>query len=645
MSQPHQHGVASGGASVVQAGRDVNLAVLHVDSDPDVAALAAATTHVWRKANWTWDLDADAPVKVQWNSPGGSGGKPALLSADLVTRLHEEVYSRLGPGGVVVISGPPGVGKSTAMLLLLDEAVRRRNLGRFDGTGAFVPVPVWLTLGDWDPDRTSLSDYAASVVATLLDPSRRRKPVRDSAWRLVSERRVALFLDGLDEMPPGRRSEAARQIEKLGRDTRIVLTVRPPKRRPGRLTESLTPATTVLLRPVDAVTAADFLVRTTNGKAVPASLHELADHVRTNRTGVVAKALTTPLTITLARDTMSGGGSRIRLADLADLASPQEVVTRLVGRFLDRAYSVEDLPGRRARDRESRRNARERAFVTWVASRMGANTDLVWWRMPTWMPIHTLRVRTAAVVSSVTLVIMVAGTAILGSGPGPWWMRLLPAGVTYLLADFNVKRALGRPPAMLAWRWPDRRHLLRIAAIGALGGTIIGAVVAARFTVWAGLGVAGVFLIAGFLGAGMGDTFAGGLLASSTRRLANSPLLTPVDAYRVDRRRTVIAAVTGCVVGGGLHALLTLFDRAAMSSALWGLTICLALGWVASMGASWFVALTRPALPGVRGLAIRPMATLQRAVERKVLRQAGIVYQFRHAALQNYLRGMAVDGD
>ncbi|MEV8438221.1 hypothetical protein AB0425_12655 [Actinosynnema sp. NPDC051121] len=645
MSQPHQYGVATGGASVVQAGRDANLTVLHVDSDSDVAALAAATTHVWHKANWTWDLDADAPVKVQWDGPGGSGGKPALLSAGLVTRLHEEVYSRLGSGGVVVISGPPGIGKSTAMLLLLDEAIRRRNVARFDATGAFVPVPVWLTLGDWDPERTSLSDYAAGMVATLLDPSRRRKSLPGNAWRLVSERRVALFLDGLDEMPPGRRADAARQIEKLGRDTRIVLTVRPPKRRPGRLTELVTPATTVLLRPVDAATAADFLVRTTDGKAAPPSLHEVAAHVRTNRGSVVAKALTTPLAIALAKDALSGEGARIRLADLVDLASPREVVTHLVGRFLDRAYSVPDLPGRRARKREMRRNARERAFVTWVAARMGTTTDLVWWRMPTWMPIHVLRVRTAAVVSSVTLVIMVAGTEILGSGPGPWWMRLLPAGVTYLLADFNVKRALGRPPAMLAWRWPDRRHLLRVLAIGALGGTIVGAVVTVRFTVWAGLAVAGVFLVAGFLGAGMGDNVAGGLLASSTKRLANSPLLTPVDAYRVDRRRTVVAAVTGCVVGGGLHALLTLFDRAPMSSALWGLTICLALGWVASMGAGWFVALARPALPGVRGLAISPMATLQRAVERKVLRQAGIVYQFRHAALQNYLRGIPVDGD
>ena len=72
-----------------------------------------------------------------------------MLNSGLVTRLHDEVYARLHHGRLVLI-GDPGAGKTGAMILLLLEALRYRQ--RMPETARTdVPVPVWLTLGSWDP--------------------------------------------------------------------------------------------------------------------------------------------------------------------------------------------------------------------------------------------------------------------------------------------------------------------------------------------------------------------------------------------------------------------------------------------------------------------------------------------------------------
>ena len=73
-----------------------------------------------------------------------------MLGSGVVTRLHDEMYARL-PHGRLVLLGGPGAGKTAAMLLLMLAALdRRSSLTNGDERGR-VPVPVWLTLGGWDP--------------------------------------------------------------------------------------------------------------------------------------------------------------------------------------------------------------------------------------------------------------------------------------------------------------------------------------------------------------------------------------------------------------------------------------------------------------------------------------------------------------
>jgi hypothetical protein len=88
----------------------------------------------------------------------GAAGEAEVLDSGVVTRLPEDVYLRL-PHRRLVVLGEAGTGKTAAMILLLVAALERRN--QLTGQQrAQLPVPVWLTLGSWNPDTTPLRQRA-----------------------------------------------------------------------------------------------------------------------------------------------------------------------------------------------------------------------------------------------------------------------------------------------------------------------------------------------------------------------------------------------------------------------------------------------------------------------------------------------------
>ena len=122
--------------------------------------------------------------------------------------------------------------------------------------------------------------------------------------------------------------------------------------------------------------------------------------------------------------------------------------------------------------------------------------------------------------------------------------------------------------------------------------------------------------------------------------------VTPIAAFRKDvQAQLVQGALLGVVLAtpfGLLAGLIAWIEKGSKAGLITGVMILVAVAIVA--GAS--MTLLSGAAPRVllaevaffaRGRGVRFMPLLQEALERQVLRQAGAVYQFRHADLQDHL--------
>jgi hypothetical protein len=124
--------------------------------------------------------------------PTGPDAEGVVLSSRVVTRLHEEVYQRL-PHRLLVILGTRGAGKTAAMILLMLAALDHRS--RLSGEQRrHTHVPVWLTLGGWDPASTPCACGRGRpltvTIPTCGPPSKAQTPpgtdCAPGAWRCSS---------------------------------------------------------------------------------------------------------------------------------------------------------------------------------------------------------------------------------------------------------------------------------------------------------------------------------------------------------------------------------------------------------------------------------------------------------------------------
>lgn len=103
----------------------------------------------------------------------------------------------------LLILGAPGAGKTTVMLDLaksyLDKAEQDLS----------IPVPVVFTLSSWPGPATPFEDWLVSEIRTRYGGDIRE----DVARYWLAHNELALFLDGLDELPAERRAAAIAAIE------------------------------------------------------------------------------------------------------------------------------------------------------------------------------------------------------------------------------------------------------------------------------------------------------------------------------------------------------------------------------------------------------------------------------------------------
>jgi hypothetical protein len=636
-------------------------------AEVDTAAdrLAEQTLETWSRQVVQRGIQSPAPVRVRWRwatedialpreelaaapafptDPGplpsnGDDQPPVgeMLNAGLVTRLHDEVYARMHHGRLVLIGGP-GAGKTGAMILLLLEALRYRERMR-ETARIDVPVPVWLPLGSWDPMSESLQDWVTATLGRDHPYLRATDFGPDAVGQLSDTGRIALFLDGLDEMPDMQRRKAIERLSDEAAGRRMVITSRPDEfRETIDLGRRQLPYTAVIeLRPVGPKAAAKYLLEGQVGPARQA-WQPVADDLLAHPDGVLARTLNTPLMLSLAR----AAYQRDDPGSLTGVSAHEhDLRVHLLDQILIAAYP----------DTGEREHATH--WLSWLAAMMSTQPDgpireLRWWQIPSWIPRWQVGLAFGLVFGLVfgllfgLMLLVVFGSELPGLVVG----LVLGLGgglVGGLLVRHRVQRLSPRSVTpkwnLISGFWPA--FVIPFVVIGLLSGLTVG--------LGSGPGpIAG--LVSGLV-SGLMVGLCGFLvvaIAVWSPPLAATVDATPSSVHQKDVQSQLLSSLMiGLLVGVGLalldsewffyRGLIVGLGNVLLSVIVYGIGLGLPVGLLAvSSGAASSLLFTELAL-WAQGRKVRFMPLLETALDRQVLRQAGAVYQFRHADLQDRL--------
>lgn len=594
--------------------------------DPQVITdLAFRLRRDWSNEAVRRDVTRPSPLMVSWSSPGD---KRHLELREPTGALNKKIVAKFKdlPKRRLVVLGDAGAGKSVFCLLL--------TLGLLDDRASAEPVPVLLSINVWDPvepvdvfvARRLTEDYA-DVLGRYGDP-------RAVADRLVEQRAVLPVLDGLDELPVLSRIRAVKALNDYAQaDNPLVMTCRGREYRLAvEHTETgITAADIVELEPVTIAAMIVFLYDDRESSQVrwkPVFQHLQQQYDQAATSGPLARALSTPLMVTLARTAYQEPGTDP--AELLRLTSVPAVTSRLVDEFVGAVYTPAAVrPPVRARAYRADRARRWLTCLAYLLSGKGTR-DLHWWQItPALLTARPRRARilawlvpTATAASAAGLIGAAAGVSGIGSAVA----TAVIASVTAAGA-FRSMWPLGYP-AFSPIDW-GTRTMYRVASWGiplvyGLGGGLLTAVITSD---WAASLLAG--LVVGLVLAVIPSWQPG----TSTGRA------TPATTLGHHRRLVAAAATQHALTCALVFTVAAVLTRTppltcvAVAALLFGTTAGLQAG-----GWTWIrfrIAHVRLATQG--WLPWRLRRFLDDAHHRGVLRQAGTVYQFRHAILQDHL--------
>ncbi len=634
--------------------------------------LAGSVDEEWTRAAGERGLLEPVPIPVRWQRPAASFAGPAAaavastrfaplpglaatgeqrLRAGQVGELHE-VYGGLGSGRLV-IAGGPGSGKSSAAVLLILAALRyRRSVA--EKVRPEVPVPVMFTLQGWDPGTQRVRDWLAERLWRTY-PLFAGKQGAGAARDMLDEGRIAVILDGLDEIPEDLRPAVLRALSQQA-TFRLVLLTRSAEMADAAARAMLQGAAAIELQDIDPGTAAGYLTRAQLDPP-PQGWHELTSRLRLEPGSPLASALNNPLMLTLVRDTYHAGDDAGELLGLRGAAgqpaSSGDITGYLLDRVLPAAYTQQ--PGEPP-PRYDLLTA-ERALRC-IAARMNTDgtRDLRWWHVPGWAHAAPRVIATwlgavfaAGIAATIAGEIALASVAGRGAGIADGIAVGLVAGIA---AGIAFGRGNKIPKRMAPVRW---RQLFARRPV--VAGVLAGLVAWLLFGFAGGQpGLAGGFepgVVVGILA-----WFGAGVVTGMSRPgTDNISPLDPLSSWRSDRAfglvvGFVVGLVAGLVVAFGFGLALG-FGFVIVGESLFGLTSGLVagltgglvVGLVAGLTSglvypqSWSSSLAFVQLAASDRTPVRLMRFLEDARSRSVLRTVGPVYQFRHARLQDRLAG------
>jgi hypothetical protein len=638
--------------------------------------LAVAVGEQWSRAAANLGLLVPEPIPVRWGQPSASlagpvsaavrstrfaplSGLPAVTRQRLMAGgIREDllaVYGGLGSGRLI-ITGKPGSGKSGAAVLLLLAALRHRQQVS-DADQRRVPVPVLFTMHGWDPRSQQVGAWLSERLAQTYQ-SLAGKDGAARAARLLAAGRLAVILDGLDEISAALRPVALRALSQQA-TFRLVILARTTEMAGAAAKSLLDGAAAIELRDIDPADAAGYLASVQRDPP-PRGWQELITRLRQNPDSSLARALATPLTISLVRDTYRLEEDISELLSLSNglgrPAQPDDIVDHLLDRVVPASYSPR--PGE-PRPRYDLATA-ERA-LRYLATKMNQDgtRDLLWWRIPAWQPAsgplawlggflrRGLTSRSSAVATALTWGVVLGLTAGL-AGAYQAGSRVRPdvgftAGlvlalclfmtlVTWLiqkilrLAARRVARTGRWGPLRLAQPGPDPpapRQVTRADPVPVFRPQVLAFCLGIGLAAWplAGPVWAAVLALA---------TLAGSAITFGPASGEASPL-SPLAAWRSDRLAVLVLFLVGFLFFGVIaveHGL----GAAAVYA---GTGIVLTAVVVLPQSAAWRAATAFVRLAWHGHTPLRLLRFLEDARERQVLRAVGPVYQFRHARLQD----------
>ena len=641
----------------------------------EVAERLASAEQVLRQREWDRQrVDNPFPLAVRFRiaAPGLLDHWGSIRQAppeadpgplELTGRLDRtvEVFRSI-PSRRLVVLGAAGSGKSILATRFVLDWLGHSTPGD--------PVPVIFSLGSWDPTTISLHGWMADQLVRDYIPAAPLAHGGNLAEALVDAGWILPVLDGFDEIASGLRHIALRE---LGHTTVSFLLTS----RPGEYAEAVggygpaPRAAVVELSDLTVDDLAEYLPRTARPRS-DGRLHSIGwepvlsalyNEPPSTGTANLAKVLTTPLMVTLARDIYNNTSSRdpVELLDSTRFGTPESLQQHLLATMVHHRYQHGPTHHYTGRSRRHWNSGHAQHWLGYLAAHLNAleTRDLEWWRLGATMNL----VRRTLIIGLLAAVAIGVTTAVgnicvdlitTSHGLGFTVERGLVTGVLHGLvagpgvglAYRFVSRGAAEPSRvrmMISGKSREPQTFLRRFVLGLVAG------LAAAFVllfvdrgVFPGLGLHSAVVDALVFGLGTGLVL--GILARLETPIDIRSAVSPVDLLSTDRRNVVLRLIVWVSVfglGGG-------FATGVVAGPVHGFLGGLMFGLTAAFGGgigyglsftAWgqWVALARIWLPLTGRLPWALIAFLDDACRRGVLRHAGAVYQFRHAQLQDYL--------
>ncbi|MEY9842137.1 NACHT domain-containing protein [Streptacidiphilus sp. EB103A] len=601
---------------------------------------------------------------------------------ELVGRVEQIALAyRSVPSGRMVVLGEAGSGKTVLAMRLVLDLLRSRVPGD--------RVPVIFGLGSWNPAITTLRAWLCDQLVRdypgLAAPAANGTSL---ARTLVKGGRILPVLDGFDEIASDLQPTALRRLNATSLP--LLMTSRPEEYAEAAKMSVLSAAAGIKLDPLRPGDFADYLRRTSQPGADD-KLHsttwepvlaQLGGDSPSPGAKNVAEALATPLMVALARTAyrdISGNGPE-ELLDIGKFKSPEALQRHLLAAFIPAAYESEsESDAETGRCRQRRWDPDRAAYWLGYLARhldllrqdgQSEIRDLAWWELGTSMSrfSRTLFIGfLAGLAFGVTTAIgnlpvdLVATSHGLGfaivRGLVVGLLHGLAAGLLFGLVYWFASQREGFKPSPVRIRlfpgtWQPRGNVPTRFVVGVgcgLAVMLMLALIDQRVVEPLGLGDGQTSggLMTGFvflLGIALASGLVFGLISLLEAPVRPESVVSPAELLGMDRRNVVFhllawALVIGLEVGlvnGIVYGPLRGFEVGTVFGLEAAFGAGLGYGLSLTAWGQW-VALCRIWLPLTGRLPWALIAFLDDAHQRGVLRQAGAVYQFRHARIQSHL--------